>query len=117
MIDSKISDDNAYSRHQKRRQDQWLTMKQQNPSFEVHAEFCFDEEAFNEIRASLDGVKTTLCDYLSKEFGHVKKAPDDHPILKAIQSIEAIVSVFDTVEEVEEKEDEDEQDEELNNRS
>jgi hypothetical protein len=30
-------------------------------------------------------------DYLSKEFGHVKKAPDDHPILKAIQSIEAII--------------------------
>jgi hypothetical protein len=37
------------------------------PSFEVHREFSFDDGAFNEIRASLDGVKTTLCDHLSKE--------------------------------------------------
>ena len=50
-----------------------------------------DKDAIEEIRSALDDASTTLYAYLNTSFGSYKKAPDDHPIFKALQSIKDAV--------------------------
>jgi hypothetical protein len=62
-----------------------------------------DRKAVEEILSSLDDASTTLYDYLAASFGHYKKAPDDHPVFRALQSIKDVVDHFPEDDEEDEK--------------
>jgi hypothetical protein len=66
-----------------------------------------DEDIINEMRESLKNAEGIVYAYLDKEFGSYKKAPDDHPLLKAVQSINDAAFHLSTEEEDDEEEEED----------
>ena len=53
-----------------------------------------DQETVTEVRQHLNNAETILYAYLDQSFGSFKKAPEDHPLFKALQSINEVGVMF-----------------------